>query len=66
VKVLYTEADGVWVHLQREGQSHYELKSGICYEAWRRLPQKEERYELVNKRVYCQSKLSVQQGHTVL
>ena len=55
VKVLYTEADGVWVHLQREGQSHYELKSGICYEGWRRLPQKEERYELVNKRVYCQS-----------
>ena len=59
VKVLYTEADGVWVHLQRETQSHYELKSGICYEGWRRLPQKEERYELVNKRVYCHSNRTI-------
>ena len=29
--VLYTEADGVWVHLQREDRKHYEVKSGIAY-----------------------------------
>ncbi len=55
---LYVEADGVWIHLQREGreggkQKHYELKSAIAYEGWELLPQKDERYRLVNKRVYC-------------
>jgi len=34
---LYTEADGLWVHLQREAQPFYELKSGIAYEGYRRL-----------------------------
>ena len=53
--VLYIEADGLWVHLQREKQKHYELKSAIAYEGWERLPQKEERYRLVNKKVYCYS-----------
>ena len=33
VDVLYTEADGVWVHLQR--RSHYEVKSG--HRGWRRV-----------------------------
>ena len=56
--VLYSEADSVWIHLQREGreegkQKHYELKSAIAYEGWERLSQKDERYRLVNKRVYC-------------
>lgn len=55
---LYVEADGLWIHLQREGredgkQKHYELKSAIAYEGWERLSQKDERYRLVNKRVYC-------------
>lgn len=58
--VLYTEADGLWLHAQREEQKHVELKSAITYEGWERLPQKEERYRLVkarasSKRVYCQS-----------
>jgi hypothetical protein len=53
VETLYTEADGVWVHLQRERQKHYELKSAIAYTGWERLKQREERYRLVNKRVYC-------------
>jgi hypothetical protein len=52
---LYTEADGVWLHLQREKQKHYELKSGIAYDGWERLSQTQERYRLVNKRVYCHS-----------
>jgi hypothetical protein len=26
-EVLHTEADGVWVHLQREGEKHYEVKT---------------------------------------
>ena len=43
------------MHLQREKQKHYELKSGIAYEGWEHLSQKEERYRLVNKRVYCHS-----------
>ena len=29
------------------------MKSGIVYEGWRRLNQREERYALVGKRVYC-------------
>ena len=48
--VLYTEADGVWIHLQREARRHYEVKSGIAYRGWRSVG--EDRYELVGKRVY--------------
>ena len=48
--ILYTEADGVWIHLQREARKHYEVKSGIAYRGWRRVAA--ERYELVGKRVY--------------
>ena len=48
--VLYTEADGVWGHLQREEQPHYEVKSGIAYRGWRNVG--DDRYELVGKRVY--------------
>ena len=50
-EVVYTEADGVWIHLQREKRSSYEVKSGVAYRGWRRVGQ--ERYELVDKRVYC-------------
>ena len=49
--VLYTEADGVWVHLQREDRKHYEVKSGIAYRGWRGVG--DDRYELVDKRVYA-------------
>lgn len=52
---LYTEADGIWLHLQREKQKHCELKVGIAYDGWERLSQAQERYRLVNKRVYCHS-----------
>jgi len=58
---LYTEADGVWLHLQRgknehgEKCKHYELKIGIAYDGWERLSQAQERYRLANKRVYCHS-----------
>jgi hypothetical protein len=31
VLVLYTEADGLWIHLQQEDQKHYELKNAIAY-----------------------------------
>ncbi len=48
--ILYTEADGVWVHIQREDQKGYEVKSGIVYRGWRRVA--EDRYSLVGKRVY--------------
>ncbi len=55
VPILFCEGDGTWIHLQQEDQSQYEIKSGIAYEGWARLPGKEERYELVNKRAYCQA-----------
>ena len=35
--ILYTEADGVWIHLQREKRRHHEVKSAIAYrvgDAW--------------------------------
>ena len=35
--ILYTEADGVWIHLQREKRRHHEVKSAIAYRGWRRL-----------------------------
>jgi hypothetical protein len=64
VSVVYTEADGVLIHLQLEKQGdkkgkHYELKSAISYDGWERLPQKEERYRLTNKVVYCRSDNSI-------
>ena len=49
--VLYTEADGVWVHLQREERTHYEVKSGVAYRGWTSVG--DDRYALVDKRVYC-------------
>ena len=55
--VLYTEADGVWVHLQREERTHYEVKSGIAYRGWRRVG--ENRNELVGKRVYGHASESI-------
>ena len=57
--ILYTEADGLYISLQREKgkhgkrRKHYELKSCIAYEGWERLSQIQERYRLVNKKVYC-------------
>lgn len=57
--ILYTEADGIHIRLQREKdkhgnrRKHYELKNCIAYEGWERLPQRQERYRLVNKKVYC-------------
>lgn len=54
VPVLYVEADGVCVHLQREGkQKRCELKNAIAYEGWEQLSQRDERYRTVNKVVYC-------------
>jgi hypothetical protein len=54
VPILFSEGDGTWIHLQQEEQEHYEIKDGIAYEGWERLPGKAERYALANKRVYCQ------------
>lgn len=51
--VVYTEADGVWIHLQREKRSHLEIRSAIAYLGWRSVGK--ERYELADKRVYCHS-----------
>jgi len=52
---LYIEADGIWVSLQREKKSHYELRNGIAYEGYQKLSCREERYALLNKWVYCHS-----------
>ena len=57
--VLYTEADGVWIHLQQEEQEHYELKNAIAYQGWERIPGKEERYRLVGKKIYCRGDDSI-------
>ena len=57
--MLYTESDGLWVHLQREAKEHYELKSAIAYEGWERIPGGKERYRLVNKRIYSHSDESI-------
>ncbi len=55
VPILFSEGDGIFISLQREEQSQYELKNAIAYEGWEKLAGKEERYRLVNKRVYCQA-----------
>ena len=49
--ILYTEADGGWIHLQREKGRHHEVKSAIAYRGWRHVA--EDRYELVDNRVYA-------------
>ena len=51
VDVLYTEADGVWIHMQQEERSHYEVKTGIAYCGWRSVGA--DRYGLMGKRVYA-------------
>ena len=55
--ILYTEADGVWIHLQREDRTHYEVKSGVAYRGWRCVG--DNRYELVGKRVYGHASESI-------
>ena len=57
VEVLYTEADGVWVYLQREGRKHYEVKSGIAYRGWQSVGG--GRYVLVGKRVYAHAQEAI-------
>lgn len=56
---LYVEADGVWIHLQRERQKQVEVWSSITYEGWQaitprrpRSPNPPIRYRLVHKRVF--------------
>jgi hypothetical protein len=51
VSILYMEADGLWIRLQREEEKHYELKSAIAYEGWER--HEDDSYSLINKKVYC-------------
>ena len=52
-KMLYMEADGVHVRLQKQPQSHIEVRSAIAYEGWERLAGAREAYRLRGKRVYC-------------
>lgn len=52
VERLFVEADGVFVRLQGDEQSHMEIKSAIAYEGWERLSGALERYRLKGKRVY--------------
>jgi hypothetical protein len=53
VERLYIEADGVYVRLQGQLQSHMEVRSAIAYEGWERLADTREAYRLRGKRVYC-------------
>jgi len=53
VKRLYMEADGVYVHLQRQPNKHMEIRSAIAYEGWKRLAGDRGDYRLCEKRVYC-------------
>jgi Uncharacterised protein family (UPF0236) len=55
VPILFSEGDGVFVHLQQEEPQHYEVKQAIAYEGWEKLPVQREDYRLVGKRVYCQA-----------
>jgi hypothetical protein len=53
VERLYMEADGVYVRLQGQPQSHIEVRSAVAYEGWERLAGAREAYRLSGKRVYC-------------
>ena len=53
VERLYMEADGVYVRLQGQPQSHMEVRSAIAYEGWEPLAGAREAYRLRGKRVYC-------------
>lgn len=56
---LFIEADGIFIHLQREDQKEFEIKNAIVYEGWKRLSQKDERYQLVGKRLYCEGQQEI-------
>ena len=53
IERLYVEADGVYVRLQRQPQTHLELLSAIAYEGWERIPGRRGDYRLQEKQVYC-------------
>jgi hypothetical protein len=59
IPILYTEADGLWIHLQQDEQEHYELKNAIAYEGWERIPGEQEGYSLVGKKIYCRGDDSI-------
>jgi hypothetical protein len=64
VECLYVEADGVYVRLQGQPQTHLEMLSAIAYEGWERLPGTREAYCLREKQVYChaQDRVSFWEG----
>lgn len=53
IERLYMEADGVYVRVQQQSQTHLELLSAIAYEGWERLSGVREAYRLREKQVYC-------------
>lgn len=68
--LLYTEADSLWVHVQKDRRNRssphqetgkkrkrkwHKLRNAITYEGWERLPGKYDRFRLVHKKVYCES-----------
>lgn len=53
IERVYMEADGVYVRLQGQPQTHLELLSAIAHEGWERLPGTREAYRLLEKQVYC-------------
>ena len=51
VPVLFVEADGYWVSMQREKDR--EVRLMVSHEGWRRRTPSSDGYELVNKWDYC-------------
>src|SRR5690606_24809041 len=53
VKVLWIEADGGYIRLQRSKRRRVEKKLAVSHEGWRRRHPRSSEYELVNPRVFC-------------
>jgi len=52
VPVLYVEADGFWVSMQRSARSRREIKMVVVHEGWQKITPGSDEYELVNKTHY--------------
>lgn len=52
LEVLFIEADGVYVPLQRERKRRAEIRAGLLHEGWERIHPSSTEYRLVNKTCY--------------
>lgn len=51
-RILFTEADGVYISLQRDKQDKLEIKAGVAYTGWEPRYMASDEHKLINKMAY--------------